>query len=301
MFGLSSEYEAILVLAAITWLEGLRNLPAGSIILQRVVAGGWTLTRIPEFASSIQIVAWWSPVVLPVVLPPPAAVVSRHGARRLTTRLTARLDRVRVLLPVLRLLGVVQLVALVVAVPLATARWSVWGFLGGVLTVVAMSAVIAIIATVGLRRVGRSRQEAAARTLSILWPFTTPRAAELVLAGAVAGTPSLIVARLLLGDEAMRVAIRPLVYDALTGACGREVAGSVRELYTDAEMSALVEVPRGRESGLPFCPRCGEGYQARITSCADCSGLPLVPARAVRVPGDALPTPLRSAPASPRR
>ena len=91
----------IAILALLTLIEGMRRVPAGSVVLRRVLFGLWTVER-PEPAERLRLLSWWSPIVTTIVLAP-----RQSYQKTSVTDLRARLDGRELYTPLfdLRVLG----------------------------------------------------------------------------------------------------------------------------------------------------------------------------------------------------
>lgn len=262
------DWDVVLVLAAITWLEGVRRVPADALVLRRVLGGAWSAAGADDRGRAWHVVAWWSPLTLALVLPaagiPDAEVSGGH--------FVARLARVRRTIVVLRVLGAAVLLAIVFGVPVAVARFGTWGFAAGLAGVLLLALVTALVATRGAR-VLRYRWRRALRIgSSLVWPFSSPRAAEVLLERAVAGAPPLLVARHLLGEAGFAAWVRPQAYDALSHNRSADATAAVLlDLLGRPALAAIVEArPSGCGPGDSFCARCARTYRAGTTMCVEC-------------------------------
>lgn len=264
--------STIVILAAVTWLEGVRRLPADAIVLRQAPLAPWRVVEPPPLGGAWSLVAWWSPLTLPIVL-----TTAERPAAPASPSLEAALARTRWTRAILRVLGAVSLVALVVGVPLAAERAGGIGLLASVAALALLDLAIALLTLVALRRLRVSRRAALATSLRALWPFTAPRAAERVLAYAVAPHPPLVVAQALLAPAAFAAWLRPAVYDhvvrrrTLDGALAILPAVVPRALQD----AALATVPEGTAPGEAFCPRCARVYRGEVARCGECEDVAL--------------------------
>ena len=262
----------ILILGVVALSEGVRRLTPGAFVLRRDVLGSWKVAPTLELGRSLHLIAWGMPVSMPLVL----AEGGNDGAlsvRRLLTRLRARSRRVAAEIPILRVVGTLVLLGLVVGIPLATVRWDVWGLVVGLQLLVLLCVAQAIVTFVALRRAGAARRPAALTSLKALWPFSAPRAAELVQDQVVADVPQLAVAHELLGEKRFLAAMRPMVYDALRAEHNR-VGIVLTELCGRERLAAFLREPP-YTSDDPFCPRCASQYRRGIAVCSNCEGIAL--------------------------
>lgn len=263
----------ILFLGVVALSEGVRRLSPGAFVLRRDVFGAWKLAPTLELGREMHVVAWGMPISMPVVL------TDKHddGAltlRRLLTRLRARSRRVAVEIRILRIVGTLVLVGLVVGIPWATLRWDAWGLMLGIELVVFLCIAQAIVTFMALRRAGAPRRPAARLSLKALWPFTAPRAAELVQDQVVAGVPSLAVAHELLGETPFLTAMRPMVYDALSAFEHNRATTVLTSLCGRERLVAFLREPPSTGED-PFCPRCASRYRPGVKDCSNCAGVAL--------------------------
>jgi len=252
----------IAILALLTLIEGMRRVPAGSVVLRRVLFGPWTVER-PEPAERLRLLSWWSPIMTTIVLAP------RQSYQKTSVNdLRARLDARELYTPLfdLRVLGVVELVVLVLGVPLALQRFGAIGFF------VAMGAVVLLCLTIftallfGGRTLGK-RWGWGGWAFPFLSPFAAPRAAEALLEEALRDVPPAVVGNTLLPADAFLGWMRPFVYDATNG---REVEHRFLEGVNVKELRAsLAQRPPSQNGQGLWCPRCGATF-IRSDSCSEC-------------------------------
>jgi hypothetical protein len=274
------DWSTVVILAAITWLDGLRRVPVGAIVLQRALHGTW---RVAEDATDPrwQLVSWWSPFTLALVIPS-GGIVPDDGAppqRQTDDGLAERLTRSRSVVAPLRVLGALAILGIVFGIPAAVARSGAWGFVFSLLGVLLLSVVTWIVVTVVMRQSGRSWRRAIGLAAPLLYPFTTPRAAQVVLGDVVAGAPPLLVARRLLGETGFAAWVRPHAYDALRGQANAVDVATLVSLLGRPSLTAIIgSAPAQCEPGEGYCPRCARTYRAGTPTCAHCEGLQLVAA-----------------------
>ena len=249
----------IAILALLTLIEGMRRVPAGSVVLRRVLFGPWTVER-PEPAERLRLLSWWSPIMTTIVLAP------RQSYQKTSVDdLRARLDTRELYTPLfdLRVLGVVELVVLVLGVPLALQRFGAIGFF------VAMGAVVLLCLTIftALLFGGRTLGKRWGWAFPFLSPFAAPRAAEALLEEALRDVPPAVVGNTLLPADAFLGWMRPFVYDATNG---REVEHRFLEGVNVKELRAsLAQRPPSQNGQGLWCPRCGATF-IRSDSCSEC-------------------------------
>ena len=260
-----------LILLAVALSEGIRLTPDGSIVVRRVLFGGWRRVEPLALGRGFTLPGAPTPFVLALVALP--SVVPPSGIRRATTRLRARLRRARVSVALLRALGAVSLLVLVLGVPLATARSGWWGLAVSLATMLALALAQSVVLYAATRRAGGSRGRSAKNAIRVLWPFTTPRGAELLLDQVIDGTPPLVVARALLVPAAFADAVRPLAYDVLHARA--EADGELLRALCGVEALEGIVSARPAEADR-YCPRCASGFQPGIAECSECEAVPLV-------------------------
>jgi len=266
------DWGVVLVLAAITWLEGVRRVPADALVLRQVLGGAWTVLAPDDRGRAWRLVAWWTPLTLALVVPPggilDAEPTGTRGAEVLATRL-ARVGRTTI---ALRALGAGVLLGIVFGLPAAVARFGAWGLAAGLAGVLVLALVTAAVAARGARLLGYGWRRALRVGASLLWPFSSPRAAEVLLEHSVAGAPPLLVARQLLGDAGFAEWVRPQAYDALAGhGLPNDAATLLLTLLGRPALAAIVHAPPAScASGEAFCARCARTYRAGARVCAEC-------------------------------
>jgi hypothetical protein len=270
------DWGTVAILAAVTLLDGVRRVPAGALVLRRVLAGQWTVAD-REAEPGLRLVSSWSSFTLPLIIPSGGIADAGALGKQAHDSLDARLARVRRVIGFLRLLGAAVVLSIVVGVPTAVARFDIWGLGASLGAVMLLSLVTAIVVARALRSSGRSWRRAVRVAAPLLYPFSAPRAAELVLGHAVAGAAPLMVARSLLGAPAFASWVRPQAYDAMqSGAPTRDTRGLVA-LVGRSDLAQIVGTPPAHcGTGERYCARCARVYRADTTSCPECKGLPLV-------------------------
>ena len=268
---MDSASTAAAFLAVIALSDGLRLLPAGAIVVSRLVLGDWTVSWVqPDHhaGSGLRLITWCSPVLLPLVLSEDAGGTA--PLKRRLTRFRARKRRTRSHVVALRVGGILILVTLVVVTPWLTARSGIWGLLLGVSLVWWLCVVQMIIAMAAFRRAGATFGGAILTSMKCLWPFTAPRVAEDVMGRVVAGVPPLILLHELLPRDAFRHFARPLLFDVVVRG---EPADAVVALRAQLGESETAEIVNGRPTvcdGDAYCPRCGASFYRSARLCSDC-------------------------------
>lgn len=249
----------IAILALLTLLEGVRRVPRGALVLQRMLIGSWHVPTTPPARDRVQLLSWWSPLASAIVLPGAGT-----GPRWTAESLRARLRTVTPALIVLRALGLLTLLVLVIGIPLAFERLNATGF-GLALGALALLC-IAIFAVMlaSARHVERRGKAAWRWAVASLSPFGAPRAAEALLEEVLRAAPAGLVARVLLPPDDFLRWVRPYAYDA---GVGRDVDGSALAGLDLRELQQTLDAPAAA-AGL-WCPRCGATF-VHGTSCSEC-------------------------------
>ena len=277
------DWGATAALAAIAWTNGVQRVPAGAVVLRRVLGGPWAPLAVDVRRTRWQVVGWWAPLTASLVLRAGAtgAPLTVAWARRLERRVEARLRRARPFVRALRVMGALELASLVFGVPWGATRFGVWGLAGGVAAVLLLATITAATALLALRRTGVAWKTAARAALRLLSPFGAPRAADVLLERVVRDAPPELVARAVLPREAFASFIRPRAFDATRAArpATGEDGGRVLRTMIGAEFLAAVVAapPLERRDGEAYCPRCAALYDAGVRACGDCDGVALVP------------------------
>jgi hypothetical protein len=237
-------------------------------VIHRVLAGPWARTEPLALGRGF---------TLPSVSPFTVAIVAPQRSfsgdpRAMVDVLRERMTHARVLVAILRVLGATSFAMLAIGVPLATARAGWFGLVASLAAVLVLSVVQALVVYRSMRRAGFERAASGA-SLRLLWPFTTPRSAEVLLDALVSDMPSLVVARALMPAEEFCRAVRSLAYDVMHDRDAVD-ATMLRALCDPAELHAMVARPPLEDAW--FCPRCGAGYASRISECGECQGVALV-------------------------
>lgn len=259
-------WASVFFLAAIALSESIRRLPGDTLLLRRL---GWKPWRCaPDgVADQARLVSWCIPLDLPMILHPDSGT-TRLGLRRALTRFRARMRRVEPDVAVLRGIGLGSL-GLLLFLPVAMSWWGLWGLLSSVELLFMLTLGQTTIAWSALARSGMTRRAAAGASLKFLWPFTSQRAAEAVMAQVASGVPTLMVARELLGDAEFLRAFRRLAYDTVKGDLRGDNGRLIEAMFSRPLLEAAILMgPAGAIE--PWCPRCLTLYQTGTATCADC-------------------------------
>lgn len=279
------------MLALVFWLDGWRRRPDDAVFLVRLPGGPWHVRTPWAKVGPFALVAWWSPIVLPLLVSAPATHTDepRRWAADFgiaVARGRRRLRRVNVGLTALRLVGALLLVWIAFGIPLITSRFGIAGLVRGIVSAVIFGAALAAVAIMELRTLDLRWWPAIRRAAPLLSPFSAPQAAEVLTTAALADIGVMERVAVLLGDTRFFTWIRPAAYDVLhdhvTTASGDTWAPDilVRALPRTVLERALGTRPDALDSDLAYCPRCAGTYREGMTTCTECGDLALVtPAR----------------------
>lgn len=257
------------IFAVLALIEGIRRVPRGAVVLQRVLFGPWKVAG-PEERERVRLLSWWSPLMTTLVLAPRPTYAKKtvddlRAALESRELYTALFD--------LRLFGVVELLVLVAGIPLALERFGTLGFLWAAGAVVVLCLSIYLTLVFSARALGKPLRAALRWALPFLSPFAAPRAAEALLAKAVGSVAPGVVTRALVPAAGFLWWIRPLVYDAGQG--GDTDRRLLEGLNVSELRRELAELPHDAKEGA-WCPRCGATFTAgAATTCSECD-VPLV-------------------------
>ena len=266
------------ILYGITFVEGVRQLPADAIVLRRLAFGRWRFVRRVEIGAGLRLVSWCPPVSLPLVVARQSTPVDRAEMRERIEHMRVGIAERRLSLGLLRTLGLVTLLLLVAGVPIVVERNGLFGLVLAVIVLLALTFVQALWVGWLLKRLAASGRSAAMASVKLLNPFAVQRAAEVVFARIVADVPALAAAHELLGEEEFVRAFRPLLYDALRGEGTPESAAELGQLVAEGRLASLLRTPPpGFERGT-FCPRCESQFASGTGFCSDCDDVPLLAA-----------------------
>lgn len=257
LYGWYFDWLTFWLLLGLTMWEGVRRVPAGAFLLRSAVGYPWHVAAGPYVAPGWRLASWLSPFVCHMVVQPDA------GSGRIPH---AHLRR---WVALLRIPGAVALVALVVGVPLLTANGGSRGLIQALATAFGASLVAALGSVLALWRMNVAARTALRDALSLLSPFTAPRAPEIVLARALEGIAFVDAMRALLPADACAEWLRPLAYDA--------ARGHGTDLLPAAEAAAILQrPPSGLLAGDAYCARCGRVYLPTATDCRACEGVEII-------------------------
>ena len=265
MGGTAVDTSTMLVLAAIALAEGLTRVPAGAVVLRRVLTGPWQILGPVGPRDGVRLVHWWTPWTESIVVGPRVGEGPPLSRAELLSRLTA-IGMVR---RAARVVGAATLLCLVVGIP---AGVGLAGMAGGLLALGGMlSGQIALagLGWRGFRLLGASRKERLRTLPANLNPFSAPALTARLLAAAAAGATPATVAQVLLPPASWARWFRPQAYDAGVALTLDRDLGSELEAAEDAVAQVLAQRP-AMTNDVRWCPRCASTYQAGSMECADC-------------------------------
>lgn len=252
------DWTTFWLLGGIALAEGLRRVPAGSLLLRRVPGYPWHVAAGPYRAPGWRLTSAFSPLALHCLLQPADPDRARNPPRLRRWWIT-----------LVRVPGLLALIALLAGVPLLSASMATRGLILAVAAALAASLLTALVAMLALARMGVGWKTAGRDALRIVSPFTAPRAPEIVLERVLAGVPPIDAARALLPADAFAAWLRPLAYDeAMRGADGG--------IVPRGEAGRIIRTPPAdAAAGDAWCPRCAGIYQPGVEACRGCGGVPL--------------------------
>ena len=279
--GWTADPGTVAVLALVLWLDGWRRLGRNDLVLVRHGVGAWTVGQPWARAGAFALVGWWPPIAMPLVVSTEASsgMPWTHDYETATARGRRRLRRVRTFTATSRVLAVLLLAWIAVGIPLMTGRYGTSGLVRGIVQAFVLSLGIALITTLGLRTLGTRWSDIARSTMPLLFPFTAPRAPELLIAAALRDLHPLAQTAALLGDARFLAWIRPWGYDELYGRSREAHTGNIPGLVHGLPRALLeraVRTPPPRDASAPYCPRCAQSYRDDVRVCPDCEALSLV-------------------------
>jgi hypothetical protein len=284
MGGPAVDTSTMLVLAAIVLAEGLVRVPAGAVVLRRVLTGAWQIEEVAGPGDKLRLVHWWSPWTEAIVVPARTA----GGTPLSRAQLISRLSAIVTVRRAARIIGAVTLILLVVGVP---ASFGLAGAVGGVLFLAGVltgQVALAGLSWWGLNLLGASRREQWRSLTPNLNPFAAPALPSRLLAAAIAGATPATAARVLLPAESWARWFRPQAYDAgVARILDRDLT---RELEAADQAVAQVLAQRpAMADDLLWCPRCASTYHPGTRMCADCDVTLLAASQSVALSFDSGP------------
>jgi hypothetical protein len=257
----ATDWSTAGILALIVLADGLRRAPPDAVLVRQVGGGDWAVVPRGARRPRLTLVSFGAPVVTTLLLPAGGAGIPDSSWR-------ARFDWVGRRLWAPRVLAGAALLLVVLGIPIGTAAAAGNGFLAAVAAMVAVSLLTAGAAFALVRGDGGGRCGALGWAVHLLWPFTVPRAAELVLERWCAGQSQLAMLRLLLPSPAFDSWVRPRAFDRLrAGASDPELDAL---LDRDAMRALVARPPAAVSGGEAYCPRCEGIYREAVDACSDC-------------------------------
>jgi hypothetical protein len=290
------DFSTVAVLLFVLWLDGWRRVEPGSLIVSRVGLGTWTLRTPSARVGAFALVAWWPPVVFPLVVnESPAALVS-PGSPAWTadhaisvSRGRRRVGRVAADIAMLRILGTLLVVWIALGIPLMTAFAGGAGLVRGIAGAFVFAGGIAVVCSVVLLTSGVPRRNALRKCFPLVSPFSAARAAELVVGEALGELPPAAQLAALLDRQAFAAWLRPWAYDEVHARqADGPVAARIREMIAALPQSvlsgAIATIPSDGygDTSSSYCPRCGHWYFQHVAECSECADVSLLPGRARR-------------------
>ena len=261
MTGAVFDVSTAAILAAVAWLEGIRQVPEGGLLVQRSFFSEWRV--LPARGSGrYWIPIGWAPVVTTLVLTVPDTPPEREGDSSALVRPSAFLEFA------LAALGVLALFTVVLGIPYALGSFGTAGFILAVGSSFALSMAVSLVAFMSGHKLGMTTGAALKWAARFLSPFAAPRASEELMQKGLDGIAPGRVLEYLLCPRAFQLWLRPLLYDLRhdpTQAQPRLLAG----LDIDGIGGGLASVDLIETGATSYCPRCGGSF-VRGDRCPDC-------------------------------
>jgi hypothetical protein len=251
------DWPAFGFLALLTLLDGLRRVPAGALVLRRLLWGKWDVVNL---RPGYRLVSLWPPLSTTIVLGP-------SGEPSTPGELPQRLERYRNYIVLVSILGGLNLLALVVVLPVAMRWWGALGFLASLVVVLVLSILTTIGSFYTVGALGLRFKSRLVFALPRLNPFAAPAAGEAILEKMLAGMSPVAAAKHLMNESAFRRWIRPVAYDVLADV-DVERRKEVLSALNRQELQEITSQPSPGE--YPFCPRCGAEFRGETTHCPEC-------------------------------
>ena len=287
------DYGTVALLALVVWLDGWRRPAPDTVLVTRSGPGPWTVRPPWARIGPLALVAFWAPIVVPLILAPASpdagsdSVRWRNDFGLVAARVERRLRRVRPVTALLRALGVLLTAWIIVGIPVATARFSAPGLIYGVIAAFLLAIVLTFGTTISLVALGASPGRALRAAVQLLSPFTAPRAVEIVTSAAVGPLYSLAPIAALMGERRFLVWLRPWAYDELAGlhradeSADATIVRLVAALPRNVLERAVSAAPdTAGDGGARYCPRCTRTYEDTVATCAECEDIALLGADA---------------------
>jgi len=285
------DFGTVAVLVFVLWLDGWRRVEPGDLIVRRVGLGVWTLRTPSARVGTFALVAWWPPVVFPLVVTTSLDAQVSAGSPAWTAdhavsvaRGRRRVGRVAADIAMLRIVGTLLLVWIALGIPLMTARAGGAGLVRGIAGAFVFAAGMAITCFVVLRMSGVPGRNALRKCLPLVSPFSAARAAEVVVGEALDGLSPAAQLAALLDPQPFAAWLRPWAYDEVHARqADGPVAARIREMIAALPPSVLSGVIATMPSddsgdvGSSYCPRCGHWYYKHVADCSECVNVALLP------------------------
>jgi hypothetical protein len=257
----ATDWSTAGILALIVLLDGLRRAPADAVLVRKFGAGAWGVVPRGTRRPRLTLASWGAPFVTTLLLP-------AGGSGLPDPEWRARYDGLRRWLPVMRVLAAASLVLVVAGIPIAIAAAGGMGFLATIAALLALSLTTAVLGYVLVRRLA-DQPGALAWAAHLASPFSTPRAAELLLERHCAGRSQPALLHLLLPPPAFHAWIRARAFDRMQpGAAPDPELDAV--LDREALRQIIARFPAELSGDEAFCPRCGGIYREAPEACPDC-------------------------------
>jgi hypothetical protein len=262
------DWSAFGFLALLTLLDGLRRVPAGALVLRKILGGNW---EVVELREGYRMVSWWPPLSTSILIRGDGGTAEpRNGGSEIAEQLEQRVAMVRRPVWLLTALGAMSLVSLVVVVPVSMRWWGGMGFLSSLLLVLVVSWLATGLSFYFGKRLGLTTRQRILFALPRMNPFAAPAAGEALLERALGGAEPLAVAKLLMEEREFVRWIRPQVYDAAQGIEVEREEEFVQVVGRKQMKVILSTRPLGVAAHSPWCPRCGSEFGSASTVCPAC-------------------------------
>jgi hypothetical protein len=285
------DFGTVAVLAFVLWLDGWRRVESGDFVVGRVGLGVWTLRTPSARAGAFALVAWWPPVVFPLVVTTSRdARVNADSLRWMAdyavsaARGRRRIGRVAADIAMLRILGTLLLVWIALGIPLMTAFAGGAGLVRGIAGAFVFAVGMALTCFAVLRMSGVPGRNALRKCFPLVSPFSAARAAEVVLGDALEGLSPAAQLATLLDQQAFAAWLRPWAYDEVHARrADGPVAARIRDMIAGlpapvlSRVIATVPSDGDGDTSSSYCPRCGHWYYQYVADCSECVNVALLP------------------------
>ena len=257
----ATDWSTAGILALIVLADGLRRAPPDAVLVRKFGTGPWAVVPGGPRQPRLTLVSWGAPFVSTLL-------VRKGGAGIPDNPWLERYERLRRRLPAVRLLAGAGLLLVVIGIPIGAAAAGSTGFLAAVIAVLAVTLTTAVLSLAWARPLA-GQSPAVGWAAHLLSPFTTPRAAELLLERCGEGQSQLALLRVLLPADSFEAWVRPRAFDRIGSGAGPDTELDL-VLDRDALRALLARPPAAAGEGDPYCPRCGGVYAESSDRCADC-------------------------------